>query len=384
MNNPAKTLTQLYNEHTGKVSDKWTRYLAEYDLLLSPWRDRPIRLLEIGVQNGGGLEIWAEYFKNASRFVGCDIDPNCAQLQFSDPRISFVLGDVNTDSTQEEILPLLPEFDLLIDDGSHRSSDIVKSFLRYFPYVVDGGLYVVEDLHASYWQEFEGGLFDPFSAISFFKRLVDIINSEHWGTVRSPAGILAGFLEKYGLDVNNEILQHIHSIKFINSLCIIQKSSPADNKLGIRIIAGRQSNIYPIIKELDKSFLIPPAQSSNIWSNRPHPPEEDVPSLEAAIRSLQEQLVLQKQGFEEKLVLQEQGFEEQLVCQKQGFVEKLGEKDQSIRELAQQLADKSQQLTALDARRSDLENEVVLYALSTSWKITRPLRKIMKKLRGEK
>jgi len=56
-----KTLQELYRLHAGKVSDKWSLYLDEYDRLLTPYRDKPIRLLEIGIQNGGSLEIWDEF-----------------------------------------------------------------------------------------------------------------------------------------------------------------------------------------------------------------------------------------------------------------------------------------------------------------------------------
>ena len=52
-----KTLHQLYSKHNGKVSDKWSLYLMEYDRLLNDYRDKPMRLLEIGIQNGGSLEI---------------------------------------------------------------------------------------------------------------------------------------------------------------------------------------------------------------------------------------------------------------------------------------------------------------------------------------
>ena len=238
MDNSDKTILQLYKEHQGKVSDKWTRYLLEYDILFDKLRDKPVRMLEIGVQNGGGLEIWAEYFKNGRQFIGCDINPDCAVLQFEDPRIKLVIGDANTSLTQEEILSYSPELDIVNDDGSHCSSDIIKSFLRYFPHLTDDGIYVVEDLHASYWKEYEGGLFDPYSSIAFFKRLVDLINSEHWGVDRNCEDILAGFRKTYDVDVQADLLQHIHSVQFINSLCIIQKSPPPENKLGARIVAG--------------------------------------------------------------------------------------------------------------------------------------------------
>ncbi len=45
-----KSLKQLYQENRGKLSDKWTIYLAEYDRLFLLYRDQPIRLLEVGVK----------------------------------------------------------------------------------------------------------------------------------------------------------------------------------------------------------------------------------------------------------------------------------------------------------------------------------------------
>ena len=53
-----KSLEILYAEHLGKSSDKWELYLLEYDRLFSAYRNKPINILEIGVQNGGSLEIY--------------------------------------------------------------------------------------------------------------------------------------------------------------------------------------------------------------------------------------------------------------------------------------------------------------------------------------
>ena len=58
-----KKLATLYAEHVGKVSDKWSSYFDEYDRILAAYSElRRIRLLEIGIQNGGSLEIWSHYF----------------------------------------------------------------------------------------------------------------------------------------------------------------------------------------------------------------------------------------------------------------------------------------------------------------------------------
>ncbi len=270
-------LEQLYAEHTGKESDKWSSYLTEYDRVFDKYRNKPVNLLEIGVQNGGSLEIWAKYFRHANKIVGCDINPKCADLIFDVPCISVVVGDANTDMVQNKILNRSPNFDLIIDDGSHLSSDILKSFSRYFPFLNDGGIFVVEDLHTSYWQEFEGGLFDPFSAMAFFKRLADVVNFEHWGIEKVQNDILSGFFSKYSFQIDTELLKHIHSVEFINSICIISKSKPECNQLGKRIFAGAVAMVQPGNSSL-YDFLIPFVldQTNNEWTARNTPPEEEL------------------------------------------------------------------------------------------------------------
>ena len=114
------TLRDLYATHAGKVSDKWSLYLDVYDAAFSRFRDRPIAFAEIGVQNGGSLELWARYFAQASILLGCDIDPKCGALAFADPRIAVVVGDVNTEATYRAILSRSPGFDVFIDDGGKR------------------------------------------------------------------------------------------------------------------------------------------------------------------------------------------------------------------------------------------------------------------------
>src|SRR5450759_1724101 len=167
----SKTLHQLYAEHTGKVSDKWYLYLTEFDRLLNDYREKSVRLLEIGIQNGGSLDIWSKYFSSAEALIGCDINPDCAHLSYDDSLIGVVVGDANTPDVCQRIFQRSPQFDIIIDDGSHWSSDIIKSFALYFPRIADGGIFIAEDLHCGYWESFQGGLFDPYSSITFFKRL---------------------------------------------------------------------------------------------------------------------------------------------------------------------------------------------------------------------
>ncbi len=333
-----KTLKQLYEEHEGKVSDKWSLYLTEYDRIFSEYRNRPVKILEIGIQNGGSLDIWTKYFKSGERFIGCDINPDCSRLNYEDPRVSLVVGDANTDSVQKEILGHCSEFDIIIDDGSHISSDIIKSFARYFPCILDGGVFVAEDLHCSYWQEYEGGLYDPFSSISFFKALADIINFEHWGVDKSRDELLNGFRSKYDFAITDELLERIHSVVFINSVCIVRKTLPQDAVLGSRYIAGEVESVVEGHDDVRGNTLKAIPQINNFWSMRDvAPAEELIDHLQALSDSESELDQLNKQI------------------------------NQQINQLNKTIAKRDAQLKAIQITMDEMQQSI-------SWRIAEPVR----------
>ncbi|WP_305845636.1 class I SAM-dependent methyltransferase [Photobacterium kishitanii] len=152
-----KSLYELYLEHTGKVSDKWKIYLTSYNDILLPFKNKKISMLEIGIQNGGSIELWDKYFHNAECFIGCDINEKCQILKYDNDKISIIIGDANKENVRDIILNKKNNFDIILDDGSHTSSDIIKTFFNYFPYLKNDGIFIFEDLHCSYWKEFEGG-----------------------------------------------------------------------------------------------------------------------------------------------------------------------------------------------------------------------------------
>ena len=262
-----KTLNQMYSGHTGKVTDKWQLYLSEYERVFKEYRAGPIRLLEIGIQNGGSLEIWSSYFPQAEHLVGCDIDPNCINLKYEDSRISVIVGDANTSETEKRILINSNFFDIIVDDGSHTSSDIIKTFTRYFPLLESGGVFVIEDLHCSYLQEFGGGLHDPLSSMAFFFQLANTLNYESWGIDKKRKDLFNGFIEKYDVVLTEDILQSIHSVEFLNSMCFIKKMDKASNNLGPRVVVGRTEAVIQDTLKRNGSFIHIPSQVYNKWSN---------------------------------------------------------------------------------------------------------------------
>jgi len=334
-----KNLKELLINHKGKLIDKWSSYAKVYDQILSPYKEKSINLFEIGVFNGGSLELWAEYFINAQNIVGCDIINECAQLQYEDPRISIIIGDANTNSVEEELSELSPDFDIIIDDGSHRSKDIISSFIRYFKHLNHDGVYIFEDLHASYWKGFGGGLHYPYSAMSFFKRLADIPNFEHWHLPYSKKDYFQPFFDYYQLQMNEYHLSKIHSIDFYNSLCVIHTNKPDDNKLGNRIVAGSESHIV----------------------------EDFQPLNGTTIHDMAVETVLDLK-YDKFYLLKKQEELEKDVAQKTSRIQGL-EKD---------VAKKTSRIQDLEKQANQLEQELKFYATSTSWQITRPFRKLRK------
>lgn len=242
------TLRDLYVEHTGKVSQKWSLYLDVYERVLAPWRERPVALVEVGVQNGGSLEIWARYFRNATVLVGCDVDERCGALRFDDPRIRVVVGAINMAPSACAIEAHAATFDLFIDDGSHLSPDVIAAFCNYFPLVRPGGVYIVEDLHCAYRPEWQGGIARP-NAVAFFKMLVDAMHHGYWKDDAPLAALGAPFIPAK-VDLAR-LADAVASITFHDSLCIVEKR-PADRRgrLGERVIVGREAAVDPRPLEL--------------------------------------------------------------------------------------------------------------------------------------
>lgn len=219
--NPNLTVSEAFCRHKGNIADKWEGYLAIYDNILERKRSQCIDFLEIGVNNGGSLEVFAEYFHQARTITGVDINPRCGKIPFSDNRISVIIGNSNTKETRQLLAKRAEDYDLILDDGSHQSEDIINTFVNLVSLVSPGGTYIIEDLCCSYWQEFGGGVHTNTSAIGFLKRLVDVVNFEHWNSVYS--------IEEYLSDCGIKAISHdslmrlstIQGVSFYNSICVV-------------------------------------------------------------------------------------------------------------------------------------------------------------------
>jgi hypothetical protein len=243
VNNRVTTLSDLYAKHQGKICDKWSLYLRVYEDLFGSKRATTRNLLEIGIQNGGSLELWAQYLPNAQHIVGCDINPDCGTLFFDDPRISVIVGDANADPAFENVKTICQNFDVIIDDGSHVPRDVIASFVNYFQLLSPGGTYVVEDVHCDYLDSHAGGILQPCTSNNFFHCLVHLMHQAHWSAELAPETFAAGFIPRERFPL---FLKHgwIDSITFFDSMIVVRRAdSEESGALGRRIIVGEIATV---------------------------------------------------------------------------------------------------------------------------------------------
>ena len=225
-------LVDLFFEHRGKTIDKWQHYLSIYAREFSPFLAlrRPVRLLEIGVQNGGSLELWAKYLPEGSEIIGVDVDPKVGSLTFEGNVSAYVVDA--TDSS--ELFDALGDkrFDVILDDGSHISSDVITSFRLLFDRLALGGKFIIEDMHASYWSSHGGGYRLGTSAIEFFKNLVDALNADHFRHVK-------------GVEVSElrQLSRSLASITFYDSVVVVEKLLNEKTAPYRRALSGVKSDV---------------------------------------------------------------------------------------------------------------------------------------------
>tara|TARA_Y100001938_G_C7893482_1_gene330925 strand:- start:61 stop:648 length:588 start_codon:yes stop_codon:yes gene_type:complete len=152
-------LFKIYEDRYAKFCDKGTRhsYINFYEGLFLPFRTKELNLLEVGVQRGASLNLWAEYFTNAKNIVGVDINNSALEeqkKQWNDRGNTFFIQSSSADKKLlDNSVVKDNKFDIIIDDGAHDHKTQLKTFDNLYDKVNSGGIYIVEDvLRTSAWR----------------------------------------------------------------------------------------------------------------------------------------------------------------------------------------------------------------------------------------
>jgi len=131
-------------------------YLPLYDELLHPRKERARAVLEIGVQRGGSIALWHQYFTNAT-VHGIDImetAPELLKSQQERPRVVLHLStDAYSADTVAKIGAISGQLDMLLDDGPHSLKSMQDVIRLYLPIIADDGILIIEDVQDYAWFE---------------------------------------------------------------------------------------------------------------------------------------------------------------------------------------------------------------------------------------
>jgi hypothetical protein len=165
-------LAELFNKY-GSDKDR-NGYSHLYSILFDDIKTNQMNILEIGIGTmmpgvkssmrhympesyipGASLRAWNDYFVN-SKIYGADIQPD---TQFEENNIkTFLCDSTNKNSVDDIFLNSDIKFDIIIDDGYHLDSAQKSTLSNFFPYLKDGGLYIIEDIYPG-----SGLSMDPYS-----------------------------------------------------------------------------------------------------------------------------------------------------------------------------------------------------------------------------
>lgn len=140
-------LSEIVNHYNTDKHNEHDYFELIYDDVFFPLKDTVTKFVEIGTYDGDSIELWRDYFKNATIY-GLDIDFSRAHLR-SEDRIELITLD---QSNKEQLLNFASEhndIDVILDDGSHKMEDQQITFATLFKSLKPGGIFIIEDLHTS-------------------------------------------------------------------------------------------------------------------------------------------------------------------------------------------------------------------------------------------
>ena len=208
------TLSQLADLY-GTDKNYKHHYTVHYDIFFSKIRKDKVSLLEIGIGGydnpslgGASLRMWKKYFQKG-KIYGIDIHD---KSKVNEKRLATFQCNQTDENMLKNIISKIGEINIIIDDGSHKNEDVIKSFNILFPLLAKDGFYVIEDVHTSYRNGYGGDAEDienKNTTMNYFKKITDYTNQKYF--------------DKSLLRGRNKNVRGVTSIYFSPGLIIIKK-----------------------------------------------------------------------------------------------------------------------------------------------------------------
>jgi len=232
----------IFDSHDVNLIHKWNHYFEIYDRHFNDLAGKEIHLLEIGVSQGGSIQLWKKFFGPKLHYYGIDINPACKQ--FEEENVTIFIGSQEDPAFLKDLKKQIPELDILIDDGGHTMRQQIVSFELLFDKIKNNGIYLCEDNHTSYWYNFGGGMKRKGTYLEYIKNLIDVMHLWYAG-------------EKTKI-YNHHLKDKIFAIHIYDSIVVIEKrkiNPPADVKSGNYTVGYLEDSKPGLFEKIHYTFL---------------------------------------------------------------------------------------------------------------------------------
>src|SRR5450432_1914397 len=117
---------EIFESHEGNLIHKWNHYFEIYDRYFAAYQGKEVVVLEIGVSQGGSIDLWKKFFGKGLKYYGIDINPGCKQ--FESENVTIFIGSQEDPAFLNKIKNEIPDLDILIDDGGHTMRQQIVTF----------------------------------------------------------------------------------------------------------------------------------------------------------------------------------------------------------------------------------------------------------------
>ena len=207
MSDETNPLEEYFYNNEDRIIHKWLHYFDIYHNHFKKYRNKKVTILEFGVFHGGSLQMWKNYFGKRARIIGVDINPECKNL--IEDRVEIYIGDQENRSFLKELAKKIGPVDIVIEDGGHTMNQQINTFEEIYPIVKEGGVFLIEDLHTSYWADYGGGYKKSNTFIQYAKDIIDKMHSWHTKEDQEPK--------------SDELTSHIKGMHVYDSIIVFDK-----------------------------------------------------------------------------------------------------------------------------------------------------------------
>jgi hypothetical protein len=137
-------------------------------------------LLEIGAAKGASALMWRDYYPDCDiHLLDLFLNPDFVSVKWC--REHFFVPHQGDQGSLKVLAAIDNQFEVIIDDGSHRADHQLISFKHlFFNNLVSNGLYVIEDCHCNplpfYWGEIVSFEDTPVFMFKTLKETDELIN----------------------------------------------------------------------------------------------------------------------------------------------------------------------------------------------------------------